>query len=101
MTNLILKKTRYGKGVFAKKDFHKGEFITTMEGEMYRGSENPPGFNDEPNHYLQIGDDIYIGPTEHISDKVNHSCNPNAAVKIAETVFLFALRDIEKGEEVT
>jgi len=52
---------------------------------------------------IQIGDDLYIGPTtlEEESSMIfsNHSCDPNLGVQ-GQIVFV-AMRDIEAEEELT
>ena len=50
---------------------------------------------------LQIGPDLYIGASGGLDDFVNHSCDPNAGVRIEGTAAeLFAIRDIAAGEEI-
>lgn len=51
---------------------------------------------------LQIGPDLYIGASGEADDCVNHSCEPNAAVRIdGTTATLWAVRDIAAGEEIS
>jgi hypothetical protein len=51
---------------------------------------------------LQIGPDLYIGESGQADDFVNHSCQPNAGMRIEATdVRLVAIRDIATGEQIT
>ncbi len=102
MKDFIVKRTDRGKGVFSGRNFKKGETLVRFHGKIFRGSSNPPGFASDNNHYLQVGDDLYIAPSRTADNYVNHSCNPNSWVKIdGKRAALVSLRDISKGEEIT
>lgn len=101
MFNLILKSSKNGKGVFANKDFNEGEFIIEFKGKLYQRKDGPRGLHSKINHYLQIGKDLYIGPSKEIDDYINHSCSPNAGIRISNKALLFAVKKIRKGEEVS
>ncbi|MEK6926356.1 MAG: SET domain-containing protein-lysine N-methyltransferase [Nanoarchaeota archaeon] len=99
MPELIVKKSKFGKGVFAGRDFKKGKHICFLKGKIMglkafyyldklkRGSMDP----------LQVNENKYI-----VLDKpyllINHSCNPNAGIKGKNE--LFALKNIKKDEEI-
>lgn len=85
-----------GRGVFAAEDIRKGEVafqftgkVITLEQVMAKGSQqsNP----------IQIGSQTYID-VESPGVFINHSCEPNGG--IVRDVFLIALRDIARGEQV-
>lgn len=102
MSDLVRRKSKIHRhGVFAKRDFRKGEFILEFRGKIYSRKDNPRGFNAKVNHYMQVGPDAYIGPVQTVDNYVNHSCNPNARIKIESAPGLFAIRKIKKGEEIT
>ena len=96
-----MQKSKYGKGVFANKDFSKGDFIIEFKGKIYQRKDKPRGLHSRINHYLQIGKKLYIGPSKKIDDYINHSCNPNTGIKISNKARLFAIKKIRKGEEIT
>lgn len=51
---------------------------------------------------MQIGENLYMGPSGNIDDFFNHSCNPNSGLKInGKKVFLIAIEDIKKDDEIT
>ena len=98
----IVKNTENGLGVFANKDFKKGEKIIDFRGNFYTGEELPTPYDEFEDHYLQIGDNLYMGPSGDIDDFFNHSCDPNSGLKInSKKVFLIAIKDIKKGDEIT
>lgn len=100
--NLIVRKTQNGKGVFANKDFKKNEFILEFRGDLYTSEELPTPYNKTEDRYMQIGENLYIGPSGDIDDFLNHSCDPNSGVKInGKKVFLIAIKEIKKNEEIT
>lgn len=92
---------KYGRGVFAKRNFKKGETIWVLDGEevsevdcdqmVADGLVN----NDDP---LQISKDSYLLLDEP-SIIFNHSCDPNAGLRGRST--MVAIRDIQPGEEIT
>jgi len=99
---LIVKETKkYGKGVFAGELIKKGSIIHMLDGKktpltilvdrIISGKESI----DDP---FQIGKKTYID-LDALSRTFNHSCNPASGVrKVGE---MFALKDIQKGEEIT
>jgi len=81
-----------GIGVFANKNFKKGETIYKIpEGRII----NYPTRNSP-----------FIGNNRWLSDEivlnyVNHSCEPNAVFEIGEEPRLVAVEDIKEGDEIT
>lgn len=87
--------SKYGKGVFAKKNIRDGETILIFRGNILSFEEAKINRA----YCLQIGIDKYYGPSGWVDDYVNHSCQPNAGLKNART--LIALQNIQKNEEIT
>lgn len=86
----------FGRGLFAKRVFKKGEEIFKFTGEIINFQQTLNRENDfgDP---LQIGKDIYLNLEEPMRF-INHSCDPNTGIK--NDVFLIALKNIQKGEEI-
>lgn len=102
MNFLSIKLSRNGKGVFAQNNFSMGEIVMRFRGRVYNRSELPNPYDVVEDHYVQIGENSYLGPSGGIDDFVNHSCNPNCGLKILATnIFLFAIKNIKTGQEVT
>jgi len=100
--DLYIKETYKGRSVFASKDFHKGDAIVQFRGKSCSKAKYIDSHDPGNNHYLQIDRDTYMGPSGFADDYINHSCNPNSGLKYRRRgVFLHAIRDIEKGEEIT
>ena len=82
MSDVIVKDSRIqGKGVFANKDFKKGEIVVRWDsllGENYFDNEK----------VVVKSSSVFI----------NHSCNPNINEIEGKNI---AIRDIKNGEEVT
>jgi hypothetical protein len=90
-----------GKGCFTTKPIRKGETIHFLRGDMLTGPEvDKRILNGEvrPDDELQIGENLFFA-LDSPSYFFNHSCEPNGGIRGASE--LFALRDINKGEEVT
>jgi len=87
-----------GSGVFAIRDILKDEIITEFNGPLIR-IEQMEGIPKEVwDHLLNVGANEYIIAREP-GVRTNHSCDPNAG--IIKDVFLVAMRNIKKDEEVT
>ncbi len=93
----------YGNGLFAREEIAKGSLLVALGGYVLTLDEEkalPESLRDiaiqiAPNLVLGILDENQLAPTDYI----NHSCNPNSGIK--GQISLFAIRDIQKGEQVT
>jgi SET domain-containing protein len=94
--------THKGLGVFAARPISRGDRVLEFRGDRC-SKEEYKSCNDPDNcHFLQIDDDTYLGPSGEADDFVNHSCDPNCGVRYSGgRIFLYAIRDIAKGEELT
>ncbi len=102
MADLILKKSRNEKGVFANKSFKIGDEITRFKGKTFTFSQLPAPYNKVQDHFVQIGKKKYLGPSGGLDDFVNHSCNPNSGFKIKnKKAILVAIKSIKKDQEIT
>ena len=104
MKNIIVKKSKVDrKGVFARKNIKKGEVIIIWHPKkIVTKTKLKKLSEDEQNHTTPTGDGRYIvmGVPERY---VNHSCNPNCYIKMKTIAIkdVYALRDIQEGEELT
>lgn len=91
-----------GKGIFAKENIKKGEIVFIKGGHILTRDEI---FSSGViNSYFPISDEYFLGATnkdeeDQIKLYQNHSCNPNVGLH-GEITFI-AMRDIDKGEELT
>ena len=96
--NIIVKKSKINKkGVFAARDFRKGEVVLKWNPKNLGKSEIEK-VKDNQKHYLyKVGKNKFflMQPPEKF---VNHSCEANTQVKNSCDV---AVRNIKKGEEIT
>ena len=98
----------HGKGVFALQPIAEGERIIEYKGQritwpeaLRRHPHNPA----EPNHtfYFHIDDDHVIDANVagNAARWINHACEPNCqADEVEGRVFVYALRDLQAGEEL-
>ncbi len=92
---------KYGKGVFAKENIKKGDHVWKMIGDKVSLEECWKRINsgdEDLTDPLQIALEEYLD-LEDFSRLFNHNCEPNLGVKNQSD--LFAIKDIEKGEELT
>jgi hypothetical protein len=98
----------HGKGVFAAQDISAGDTIIEYTGEVISWKEalrRHPHDPEQPNHtfYFHIDDKNVIDGkvTGNEAKWINHACDPNCeADEIEGRIFIKALRDIPKGEEL-
>ncbi len=101
--HLIVKKSPIeGSGIFAGKDFKKGERICFMRGKAVNFATYATLH--KKGNIRVSADPLQVGLLKYITlhdpfNLINHSCNPNAWMKGEQT--LVALKPIRKGEEIT
>lgn len=91
-----------GKGVFAKENIKKGERLAIFGGYVFHNDETfsfPLKFRD---NCINVTEALVLGARSEseleIASFFNHSCSPNAGIN--GQIFLVAMRDIIKDEEV-
>jgi SET domain-containing protein len=94
-----------GRGCFATVRFKKGRKIVELVGERVSRVEAARRMRGKRRLHI-CGINSYWGIDSsrggNGSQFVNHSCQPNAFIRIIhEHILFFALRDIEPGEEIT
>jgi uncharacterized protein len=97
-----------GRGVFATRRIKEGTRLIEYRGERVSDDEADrryPFYDEERHHTflfrLDSGDAIDAGPSRSIAKYINHSCDPNCeAVEEDGRIFIYAIRDIARGEEL-
>jgi uncharacterized protein len=98
-----------GKGVFATRKIAAGTMIVEYRGERIsdeEGDRRYPFEEDERHHtfLFRLEDGSVIdaaGRRGNAAKYINHSCDPNCeAVEEDGRIFIYALRDIRRGEEL-
>jgi len=98
MKMLYRSKSHNGLGVFTDTEINSGEVVLPFRGRVVCRSELPAPYLED--RYVQIGDDLYLGPSGGLDDFVNHSCDPNCTLDV-KNLQLAALRGIRPEEEIT
>jgi uncharacterized protein len=98
-----------GRGVFATRKIAKGTELIEYIGEIIDEDEADRRYpwSDEERHHtflfrLDDGSVVDAGPRGNAAKYINHSCDPNCEAVEDEDgrVFIYALRDIARGEEL-
>ena len=97
-----------GRGVFARRKIRAGDVLIEYRGERISDEEADrryPFDEDERHHTflfrLDDGSVIDAGVKGNAAKYINHSCDPNCeAVEEDAHIVIYALRDIERGEEL-
>jgi len=106
MKDYIIKKTRdKGLGLFALRDFKRGEHIfhvdlTKLKKCTVKEIDGNPKLDGDHSDY--VGHGKYV-VNHSPASYMNHSCDPNCFVKMKTIAIkdVYTLRDIKKGEELT
>lgn len=97
MPEVVVKKSKINKkGVFANRNFKKGEVVLEWHPKMLKKSEVRKMPTDKRHYVYKSGDEYFLmrSPEKY----VNHSCDANTEARNGRDV---ATRDIKKGEEIT
>ena len=87
--------------MFANKNFSAGEVICEFYGQLYSREALPQPYDSVEDHYIQIEENLYMGPSGEVDDFFNHSFDPNAGLKVTATkAVLVAIKDISPGQEI-
>jgi SET domain-containing protein len=92
----------HGIGLFATRDFTKGESLVQYTGVIVYTPPQP----DENGliHAMELNPGRWIDGRgkENVARHANHSCEPNAESQPdGDVIQIVALRDIKRGEEIT
>ncbi len=102
-TAYIIKRSSAGLGLFANRDFKRGDFIIEYTGEHISNEEA----DRRSGKYLFIlNKDVTIDGRgrENIARYINHSCKPNAEAEVDDEenkIRILARKKIKVGEELT
>ncbi len=98
----------HGRGAFASEPIRAGIRLAEYVGEVITGAEADRRCADDPDqaptYFFAVDRDRIIDGASHGSDAryINHSCAPNCkAWVVGVRVFIYALRQIHPGEELT
>jgi SET domain-containing protein len=99
MNKLRVKKSRInGNGLFAGKNFKKGEIIGYIHGPKIVVREWTPKLSRISENWIGASKYTWIITDDSPFKYINHSCEPNVAIKGQRTVY--ALENIMTEEEI-
>ena len=92
MTSFEIRNTdTKGKGLFSLIHFAANQVILTFKGKILDKKTVYELPDEKSALFLQIGDNSYLDLHQDMSLFINHSCNPNAMIKIiSKTAFLIS-----------
>lgn len=99
--DVLVKKSRNGLGIFAKKDFKRSQIIFEVTGTLVTCNEDEPMDEVARANTYRFNKNWFISPAGRLGDMLNHSCEPNAkVVKQKGKLFIMSLLPITKGQEI-
>jgi hypothetical protein len=85
-------------GLFAKVDFAPGTIIYEFTGDFFSRAN----MYQDREEVIQIGKDLFMGPSGGLDDVVSHNCSPNGYLHtIGKRALLKSLNLIKAGMEIT
>lgn len=102
-SNVVVKRSTAGLGLFAGKDYKKGEFIIEYTGDIISNDEA----DRRGGKYLFVlTEELIIDgkPRHNRARYINHSCLPNSEPETDEDmqkIRIFAKHSIKSGDEIT
>jgi len=88
----------HGKGVFATRDFSKGEVVIKWDTTVKLDRSKLSKIHEDYKKYAPLIDGEHILLLMSPEAYINHSCKPNTKI---ENYCEVAVRDIKEGEEIT
>ncbi len=88
-----------GKGLFSNERIRKGQFIDYIKGPVSVVRHEDVKQEKDMENWIGVGRYSWINTNASIFRYINHSCNPNAAIRGKR--MLYALKDIAKDTEIT
>ncbi len=96
----VLPSPIHGHGVFIRQPLKKGKYIAELRGSRVRYEPTIYGQSNRYGDWIGIGKNTWIDPIDEFQ-YLNHSCNPSAGLKGSRKLRLYAMRDLEPGDEIT
>jgi SET domain-containing protein len=104
----VRRSTIQGRGVFATRDFKRGDRIVEYVGERISHEEASRRYDDEAvdRHHtflFTVDDEVCVDGASAGNEAryINHSCAPNAYAQIdRKRIFIYAKRTIRAGDEI-
>lgn len=95
--NLIVKKNKIQEGLYSNIIIPPKKPIICLTGKTFTKSAIK-----NKDEVIQIGPNLYLGPSGSIDDKINHSCHPTAFINvIGNKAILFSINEIKPNMEIT
>jgi SET domain-containing protein len=102
MKKLEQKNCEQGRGVYSKEHVRVGDEILKFNGPLVSIKDLTRPYTAENDYYLQIGENLFMGPSGGLDDYVNHSCEPNSGIKFDfDGIKLVAIALIAPGNQIT
>lgn len=103
MKDFVVKKSSAGLGLFAARDYKKGELVIEYTGEVISDAEAQRRGG---KYLFELNDDWTIDGKErkNTARYINHSCKPNCYPELTDDetqVFIYTKRALKAGEEFT
>lgn len=98
---LSIKKSKNGKGLFAKNNFTIDRKIIDLKGVLITCYEDDHLDDETRSNTIRFNKELFLSPKGEMGNFINHSCNPNSKIiKKNNILSIIAINNIEKGSEI-
>jgi hypothetical protein len=98
---LLVGPTRNGRGIFAARTFARDEIIDKIEGRIMHHRVLWRRGGTFAANCIRFGPNTYLDPRTDAGRYLNHSCEPNAAIRKSNNqLFLVAVKRIGRASEI-
>lgn len=101
MNKVSKRNSLHGKGLFANTNLKNKEVIFEVLGKLISCDEDDDTDETTRANTYRYDANFFLSPGSHISNFLNHSCDPNVkVVKRKKKLFVVAIKNVERGAEI-
>jgi SET domain-containing protein len=98
---LSIKKSKNGRGLFAKVNIKQGQIIAKLKGKLITCYEDDNLDDETRSNTIRFNGELFLSPKGKIGNLFNHSCSPNTKIsKNGNNLYIVSIDNISKSQEI-